>query len=158
MKKMLGFIGLAFLHLMVACSSMAPTSQWQPTTVTEFKSVTGKWEGSLIRDHYFTQNFDQATIVIDDSGACEYAVVRTRATAQGGSVSHSVVGVLKENGKLVLTDGKLSATGSKGGQMTLQLYVDPGSGERILKANGKDSEGITYSANLKRTKDSASAK
>ena len=57
-----------------------------------------------------------------------------------------------------MTDGKLSATGSKGGQMTLQLYVDPGSGERVLKVNAKDSEGITYSADLNRTGESASAK
>jgi len=57
-----------------------------------------------------------------------------------------------------LTDGKLSATGSKGGQMTLQLYVEPGSGERVLKVNAKDSEGVTYSADLKRTGDSASLK
>ena len=96
MKKMVGFIGVALLHLMVACSSMAPTSQWQPTAVTEFKSVAGKWEGPLIRDHYFTQNFDRATIVIGDTGACEYAVVRTRTTAQGGSVSHSVSRVLSK--------------------------------------------------------------
>jgi hypothetical protein len=157
MKKMFGFIAVAILHLLVACSSVAPTSQWQPTAITDFKNVAGKWEGPLVRDHYFTQNFDRATIAIGDTGACEYAVVRTRTIAQGGSVSHSVSRVLSENGKLVLTDGKLSATGSKGGQMTLQL-VEPGSGERVLKVNAKDSEGITYSADLKRTGESAPAK
>jgi hypothetical protein len=49
MKKIVGFIGLAFLHLMVACSSITPweTRQWQPTAVTDFKSVPGKWEGLL---------------------------------------------------------------------------------------------------------------
>jgi len=73
-------------------------------------------------------------------------------------VSNSVVRVLSENGKLALTDGKLSTTGSKGGQMTLQLYVDPGSSERMLKVDAKDSEGITYSAELKRTGESASVK
>ena len=123
MKKMVGFIGMAFLPLMVACSLMARPSQWQPTAVTDFKSVGGKWEGQLIRDHYFTQNYDWATIAIGDTGTCEYAVVRTRTSAQGGSVSNTVVRVLSENGKLALTDGKLSATGSKGGQVTLQLYV-----------------------------------
>jgi len=158
MKKMVGFIGLAFLHLMVACSSMAPTETRQPTAITDFKNVAGKWEGALIRDHYFTQNFDRATIAIGDTGACEYAVVRTRTIAQGGSVSHSVSRVLSENGNLVLTDGKLSATGSKGGQMTLQLYVDPGSGERVLKVNAKDFEGVIYTADLKRTGESAPAK
>ena len=158
MKKMVGFIGLAFLHLMVACSSMAPTETRQPTAVTDFKSVAGKWEGPLIREHYFTQNYDRVTLVIDDKGAYDIAVMRTRTTAQGGSVSSSVIGVFAEKGKLVLTDGKLSTKFEKGGQMTVQFYVDPVSGERMLKADGKNSQGFTYSANLKRTGDSASAK
>jgi hypothetical protein len=68
MKKTVGIIGLAFLHLIVACSSMAPTETRQPTAVTDFKSVAGKWEGLLIRDHYFTQNYDRVTLVIDDTG------------------------------------------------------------------------------------------
>lgn len=160
MKKMVGFIGLAFLHLMVACSSRAvtETSPWQPTAVTDFKSVAGKWEGLLIRDHPMTQNYDRVTLVIDDTGAYENAVMRTRTTASGASVSYSVIGVFAEKGKLVLTDGKLSAKGEKGGQATLQLYVDPGSSERILKADAKDSEGFTYSADLKRIGGSVSAK
>jgi len=84
--------------------------------------------------------------------------MRTRTTASGTSVSYQVTGVFAEKGKLVLTDGKLSAKGEKGGQATLQLYVDPESGERILKADSRDYEGFTYSAELKRTGESASAK
>jgi hypothetical protein len=75
-----------------------------------------------------------------------------------GSVSSSVIGVFTEKGKLVLTDGKLSAKGQKGGQATLQLYVDPGSSERMLKSDARDFQGFTYSAELKRTGESASAK
>jgi hypothetical protein len=159
MKKMVGFIGLAFLHLMVACSSMTPTEkQWQPTAVTDFKSVAGKWEGLLTRDNAMTQNYDRVTLVIGDTGAYDIAITRTRTTAQGVSVSYSVIGVLAEKGKLVLTDGKLSAKGEKGGQATLQLYVDSRSSERMLKADAKDSEGFIYSAELKRTGDFASTK
>jgi len=158
MKRMVGLIGLAFLHLVVACSSMAPTETRQPTAVTDFKSVAGKWEGLLIRDHPMTQNYDRVIFVIDDTGAYENAVMRTRTTAQGGSVSSSVIAVFAEKGKLVLTDGKLSAKGAKGGQATLVLYVDPGSSVRMLKVDAKDSEGVTYAAELKRSGDSASAK
>ena len=100
MKKMVGFIGLAFLHLMVACSSMAPTETRQPTAVTDFKSVAGKWEGLLIRDHPMTQNYDRVTLVIDDTGAYEYAVMRTRTTAQGGSVSYSVIACVRRERKV----------------------------------------------------------
>ena len=158
MKKTVGFIALAFLYLMAACSSMAPTSQWQPSAITDFKSVAGKWQGHLIPDHYFTQNYDRATLVIGDTGECETTLERTRTTAAGGSVSYKVIRVLDEKGKLVLADGKLSAKFEKGGQATLQLYVDPASGERVLKADSRDYEGVTYSAELKRTGGSASAK
>jgi hypothetical protein len=157
MKKMVGFIGLAFLHLMVACSSMSLTETMQPTAVTDLKSVAGKWEGFVIHDP-MTQNYDRITVVVDDTGAYEHAVIRTRTMAQGGSVSYSVIGVFTDKGKLVLTDGKLSAKSEKGGQATLQLYVDPGSSERMLKVDAKDPEGFTYSGELKRTGDSASAK
>ena len=85
MKKMVGFIGLAFLHLMVACSSRAvtETSPWQPTAVTDFKSVAGKWEGLLTRDNAMTQNYDRVNLVIGDTGAYDIAITRTRTTAQG---------------------------------------------------------------------------
>ena len=156
MKKIAAFIGLALLHLMVACSSVTP--QWQPTAVTDFKSVAGKWEGLLTSNDPRVLNYDRATLVIDDMGACESTITRTRTKVRGWSVSHDVIDVFTEKGKLVLTDGKLSTKYEKGGQMTLQLYVDPASGERMLKAEGRNSQGFTYSADLKRTGDSISAK
>jgi hypothetical protein len=84
MKKMVGFIGLAFLHLIVACSSMAPTETRQLTAVTDFKSVSGKWEGLLIRDHPMTQNYDRVTLVIDDTGAYENSVSRNQDNGSRG--------------------------------------------------------------------------
>ena len=74
------------------------------------------------------------------------------------SVTYDTIDVFAEKGKLVLTDGKLSTKFEKGGQVTVQLYVDPASGERMLKAEGKNSQGFTYSADLKRTEDTASVK
>ena len=158
MNKVVGFIGLAFLHLMVACSSMAPTEKWQPTAVTDFKSIAGKWEGFLTSNDPMTLNYDRATLVIDDTGACEAAITRTRTKAKGVSVSYDVIDVFAEQAKLVLTDNKLSATVAKGGRMTAELYVDRASGDRMLRAEGKNSQGFIYSADLKRTGDAASAK
>jgi hypothetical protein len=160
MKQIVGFIGLAFLQLTIACSSTAPweTRQWQPAAVTDLKNVAGKWEGLLTSNDPRVLNHDRATLVIDDTGACESAITRTRTKVQGMSVSYDVIDVFAEKGKLVLTDGKLSTKFEKGGQVTAQLYMDPASGERMLKAEGKNSQGFTYSANLKRTGDSASAK
>ena len=153
MKKIAGFIGLAFLHLMVACRSVTP--QWQPTAVTDFKSVAGKWEGFLTSGDPRALNFDRATLVIDDTGGSETAITRTITKMP---VSYETLDVFAEKTQLVLTDDKLSAKFEKGGHMTAQLYVDPASGERMLKAEGKNSKGFTYSADLKRTGDSASAK
>ena len=81
MKKIVGFIGLAFVHLMVACSSMAP--MWQPTAVTDFKSVAGKWEGLLTSNDPMALAYDRATLVIDDTGACEAAITRTMTKVSG---------------------------------------------------------------------------
>jgi hypothetical protein len=74
---------------------------------------------------------------------------------QGASVSYDTVDVFAEKTQLVLTSDKLSATFEKGGRMTAQLHVDPASGERMLRAEGRSSRGFTYSADLKRTGDSA---
>jgi len=156
MKKIAGFIGLAFLYLMVACSSVTP--QWQPTAVTDFKSVAGKWDGLLTSNDPRVLNYDRATLIIEDTGACESVITRTRTRVQGMSVDYGVTDVFAEKGKLVLTDGKPSTKFEKGGQMTAQLHVDPATSERMLRAEGKNSQGFTYSANLKRTGDSASAK
>ena len=135
MKKMVGFIGLVFLHLMVACSSMAPTETRQPTAVTDFKSVAGKWEGLLIRDHPMTQNYDRVTLVIDDTGAYENAVMRTRTTAQGGSVSYSVIGVFAEKGKLAFDRRQTERERRRrAAKRHCSFMWDPGSSERMLKA------------------------
>src|SRR5262245_61577119 len=148
------------VNVMVACSSRAPweTRQWQPTAVTDFKSVEGKWEGLLTSNDPMVLNYDRATLVIDDTGTCESAITRTTTKVSGVSVSYDTIGVFAEKGKLVLTDGKLSTKFEKGGQVTAQLYVDPASGERMLKAEGKNFQGFSYSADLKRTGDAASAK
>jgi len=153
MKKIARLIGLAFLHLMVACNSMAP--QWQPTAVSDFKSVAGKWEGFLTSDDPRALHYDRATLVVDDTGGCEVAITRTITKMP---VHYDTVDVFAEKTQLVLTDNKLSATFEKGGRMTAELYVDPASGERMLKAEGKNSQGFTCSADFKRTPDSASAK
>ena len=157
MKKVVGFIGLAFLQLMVACSSMAPweTRQWQPTAVTDFKSVAGKWDGLLTSNDPRVLNFDRATLVIDDTGGCEVVITRTITKMP---VHYDTVDMFAEKAQLVLTGDKLSAKFEKGGQLTVQLHVDPATGERMLRAEGKNSQGFTYSADLKRTGGSASAK
>ena len=123
---------------MIACSSMDSKEkrQWQPTTITDMKSVAGKWQGLLVRNPRDWQD-DWVTFTIGETGAYEF-------------VSYRMIGVFSGKGKLVLTDGKLGAKSDKGGQMTLQLFADSGSSERMLRAEAKDGEGFHYWADLKR--------
>jgi hypothetical protein len=110
MKQIVGFIALAVLQILIGCSSVAPweTRQWQPAAVTDFKSVAGRWEGLLTSNDPRVLNYDRATLVVEDTGACESAITRTRTKVQGFSVSYDVIDVFAEKAKLVLTDGKLS--------------------------------------------------
>ena len=145
-KRSLAMIAvIVAVQAMVACSFTAPkeTRQWQPTSVADFKGVAGKWEGLLVRNPR-TRDDDWVTVVIGETGAYEFD-------------SYRMIGVFAGKGKLVLADGKLSAKSDKGGQMTLQLYADSGSSQRMLRAEAKDSEGFLYWADLKRTGDASSS-
>ena len=153
MRTIATFISLALLPVTLACSFAA--RQWQATAVTDFRSVAGKWDGFVTSDDPRTLQFDRVTLVIDEMGGCETAITRTITKMP---VSYSTFDVFAEQTQLILTDDKLSAKFEKGGQATLQLYVHPESGARILKADSRDYEGVTYSAELKRTGDSASSK
>ena len=128
------------LHLiMVACSTPVRKEkpQWQPATIADFKSVAGTWEGLMIRTPRNPTD-DWVTIVIRESGSYQFASVR-------------LIGVFGGQGKLTLAEGKLTETSDKGARLTLQLFRDPRSNERMLKADGRDDKGYTYVAELKRT-------
>lgn len=138
-KRNLGMIAvIVAVQGMIACSLMDSKEkrQWQPTTITDMKSVAGKWEGLLVRNPR-TRDDDWVTLAISETGAYEFA-------------SYRMSGVFAGKGKLVLADGKLSAKSDKGGQMTLQLFADSGSSERMLRTVAKDGEGFSYWADLKR--------
>jgi hypothetical protein len=132
------------MQVVAACSFLAPKEmrQLQPASVTDFKSVAGKWQGLLVRNPR-TRDDDWVTLMIGDAGTYEFA-------------SYRMIGVFAGKGKLGLADGKLSAKSDKGGEMMLQLYADSESSERILRIVAKDSEGFHYWADLKRAPESFS--
>ena len=70
-------------------------------------------------------------------------------------MSYSVIGVFAEKGKLVLSDAKLSAKGAKGGQATLQLYVDREVVSACLKLTLKTVKGTPMPASLNALEDPA---
>ena len=139
LKRRLEIVAIIIaVHVIVGCGATDPNDarQWRPTTITDFKSVAGRWEGLLVRNPR-TRDDDLVTIVIGETGTYEFA-------------SYRMIGVFAGKGKLVLTDGKLTAKSDKGGQMTLQLYADSGSSERMLRTIANDSDGFHYWADLKR--------
>jgi hypothetical protein len=98
---------------------MAP--KWQPTAVTDFKSVAGKWEGFLTAttpERYASIG----QLFIEDTRGCETAITRTITKMP---VDYGTIDVFAEKALFVLTDAKLTATFEKGGKMTAQLYVAP---------------------------------
>src|SRR5215475_2327291 len=140
LKRRLEMIAIIIaVHVIIGCSATdsKDARQFRPTTITDFKSVAGRWEGLLVRNPR-TRDDDWVTLVISDTGAYEFS-------------SYRMIGVFAGKGKLVLADGKLSAKSEKGGQLTVQLLADSGSPERILRTEAKDSEGFHYWADLKRT-------
>ena len=86
---------------MVACTSTAP---WQPTAVTDFQSVAGKWEGLLTSDDPRKFGDDRATLVIDDMGVYgvyKAKVTRTEIRDKDLSVDYRETKLFAEQGKLV---------------------------------------------------------
>lgn len=139
LKRSLEMIAIIIaVHIVIGCGATDPKDarQWRPTTIADFKGVAGRWEGLLVRNPR-TRDDDWVTFTISDTGAYEFA-------------SYRMIGVFAGKGKLVLTDGKLSAKSEKGGQMTVQLYADSGSSERMLRVEARDSDGFHYWSDLKR--------
>ena len=120
--------------------ALAYAETWHPSSLAvkgrAAKLTAGKWQGLLVRNPRNRED-DWVTLAIGETGAYEF-------------VSYRMIGVFSGKGKLVLTDGKLSAKSDKGGQMTLQLFADSGSSERMLRVEAKDGEGFHYWADLKR--------
>jgi hypothetical protein len=146
-KRSFEMIAIIFaVHVIVACSLMAPEErrQLKPATISDFKSVAGTWEGLLVRNPR-TRDDDWVTLVIGETGTYEFR-------------SYRMIGVFAGKGKLVLADGKLSAKTEKGGQMTLQLYSDSESPERLLRAEARDSGEFHYWADLKRAPGTSSSR
>jgi hypothetical protein len=131
---------VAAAYIIAGCGSTATQSrnQWQSSTISDFKSVAGTWEGLMIRNPR-TRDDDWVTVVISENGAYQFASPR-------------LIGVFSGTGNLTLADGKMAAKYDTGAWLTLELYRDPDSDQRMLKANGRDSGGFTYTADLKRTR------
>ncbi len=122
----------------LACAVFAAEKpQWSPTEITDIKSISGKWEGIMIRTPKSKQD-DWVNVSIQDNGDYEFASYRT-------------IGVFSGKGNLAVKDGKAMAQGEKG-SVTVQLFTEKTKGENMLKAEGKGKDGISYRAELQKAK------
>lgn len=122
----------------LACAVFAAEkTQWSPTEITDIKSISGKWEGIMIRTPK-SKSDDWVNVSIQDNGDYEFASYRT-------------IGVFSGKGNLAVKDGKAMAQGEKG-SVTVQLFTEKTKGENMLKAEGKGKDGISYRAELQKAK------
>ena len=122
----------------LACAVFAAEkTQWSPTEITDIKSISGKWEGIMIRTPK-SKSDDWVNVSIQDNGDYEFASYRT-------------IGVFSGKGNLAVKDGKAMAQGEKG-SVTVQLFTDKTKEQSMLKAEGKGKDGISYRAELQKAK------
>jgi hypothetical protein len=134
-------VGIVLFHALLACSSQAPkpSPRWLRTPIASFKAVQGKWEGLMVRSPHSRRDEDWVYVTLRDNGAYEFASYRT-------------IGVMSGKGILALKEGKLVSQSDKG-KLTFELFRDPASDERMLRAQGADGDGLEYIAQLKRTEE-----
>src|SRR3989442_1475839 len=116
-------------HMLIACQTVGPREQlqWNATTIADFRSVAGQWEGLMIRSPRSPKD-DWLSLKIGDDGSYEFA-------------SYRGIGVFSGRGQLTLENGKLT-TQSERGRATLSLYT--ANGERMLRAEGVTTDDLKY--------------
>lgn len=103
---------------------------WTTVPIADFKSVAGKWEGTLTRGH--GPKDDWLVLTILDDGSFE-------------AVSTRLIGVMRGTGRLTLADGKLVAQGERG---TAVLALATRGSERRLDVSLKNREGVDLPTTL----------
>ena len=119
----------------VACSTVEQplSARLEPIPVMDFSGVAGEWEGILVRAPSSRPD-DWVHLRIQEDGTYHFEAFRT-------------IGVFSGHGRFAVEDGTLAAKSEKG-TISLQLYRHAGMDDRILKAEGRSHDGVTYHAEL----------
>jgi hypothetical protein len=86
---------VAFAASLLGCASYGPATR---VAVTDVKSVTGTWKGTVYRSGFESES---VALVIHDDGLYEVVLVGSSGTTVGG-------------GKILVSDGRLLVEGAKG--------------------------------------------
>lgn len=125
-------ISLAWLAAGLGCQMISPKEQAElkMVAVTDPSQVAGKWEGLLRRVP--PSRTDGVTLVILPDGRYRFTSART-------------IGILRGEGTLAVTDGRLTATSERG---TMDVSLFEGEGRRMLRAMGQSSDGLGFIAEV----------
>ena len=123
---------LLVVAAVAACSGSGASSRGSGgmIPITDFSTVSGTWAGVAFRD--VGRQDDWVEITLKDDGTFQ-------------AVSARQIGVFSGNGKLTLSDGRLTATGPRG-TAVLTLYDRQG---RVLRVDFQDVNGTGYTADLR---------
>jgi hypothetical protein len=124
----------------VGCTTVEhPAPPLERIAVSDFNSVAGDWEGLMEQSPPTRSRYDNwVRLKIQPDGAFHFEAYRT-------------IGVFRGTGVFRLEDGTLLAN-SENGKITAQLYRHAGKNDRVVRAEGTSGDGITYRAELTRSR------
>jgi hypothetical protein len=129
----------AAVCIVTSCAGMSLREErsWKPIPIADFKSVVGKWEGTVVESPSSFSAEDWVRLNIFGTGIYEFTNLR-------------MIDVWEGSGNFTLVEGRLVSQSDKG-NMVLLLLSDKEDRERIIHAQAVSSEGHEFSARLKRT-------
>jgi hypothetical protein len=117
--------------------SLREERSWKPIPIADFKSVVGKWEGTVVESPLSFSAEDWVRLNIFGTGIYEFANLE-------------MIDVLEGSGNFTLVEGRLVSQSYRG-NVVLVLLGDKVDQERIIHAQAVSNEGHEFSARLKRT-------
>jgi hypothetical protein len=137
--RMLGGVIVFTLVGLVGCTgaNQPAPPPLERIAVPDFNSVAGEWEGLMVQTP--PSRYDNwVHLKIQPDGAFHFEAYRT-------------IGAFSGTGVFKLEDGTLLANSEKG-TITAQLYRHAGRNDRVIRAEGTSGDGITYHAELTRSR------
>ena len=136
-STMLPIFVCAVLILSHGCQTaeQSEAPQWIQIPIADVADVAGEWDG-LMRRIPPERRDDWVTVTISSSGQYQFTSLRT-------------IGVFSGQGEFAVNDGRLKSSSERG---SIEAVLFEASGQRMLKANGRTTDGTEYTAEVKPAK------
>lgn len=133
----MALLALFCLAMSSACETTdrSESPQWVQFPINDVSEVAGKWDG-LMRRIPPDRRDDWVTVAIGSDGKYEFSSLRT-------------IGVFSGHGEFALNEGRLVSKSERG---TVEAILYQDGTHRMLKAKGRASDGMEYTAEVKPAK------